>query len=57
MWLLAARLCGYYYAWIRYVQAIQQRLLDAGISTRNFSVLLSAMEKSCTTRTALALAR
>ena len=31
-------------------------LLDAGSSTRNLSVLLSAMEISCTTRTALALA-
>ena len=40
-----------------YVQTIQWWLLDAGSSTRNLSVLLSAMEKSCATRTALALAR
>ena len=38
---------------IRYAQVIQPRLLDAGSSTRNLSVLLSAMEKSFTTRTAL----
>ena len=44
-------------SWTRYIQAIQRRLLDAGSSTRNLSVLLSAMEKSSTTRTALALAR
>ena len=44
-------------SWIRYVRAIQRRLLDAGSSIHNLSVLLSAMEKSCTTRTALALAR
>ena len=37
--------------------SIQRRLLDAGSSTRNLSVLLSAMEKSCTTRAALALVR
>ena len=43
--------------WIRYVRAIQQRLLDAGSSTRNLSIQVSAMEKSCTARTALALAR
>ena len=43
--------------WIRYVQAIHRRMLDAGSSTCNLSVLLSAMEKSYTTRTALALAR
>ena len=40
-----------------YVQTILRWLLDAGSSTRNLSVLLSAMEKSCVTRTALALAR
>ena len=35
------------------IRAIQRRLLDAGSSTRNLSVLLSAMKKSFTTRTAL----
>ena len=68
--LLATRLCGYYSRAafissetpqtsmeIRYVQAIQRRLLDAGSSTRNLSALLSAVEKSCTTRTALVLTR
>ena len=43
--------------WKRYIRVIQWRLLDAGSSTCNLSVLLSAMEKSCTTRTALALAQ
>ena len=43
--------------WIRNVRVIQWRLLDAGSSTCNLSVLLSAMEKSCATLTALALAR
>ena len=38
--------------WIRYVRAIQRRLLDAGSSVRNLSVLLSAKERSYTTRTA-----
>ena len=42
--------------WKRYVWAIQRRLLDAGSSTHNLSVLLSAIEKGCTTRIALALA-
>ena len=31
--------------WIRYLRAIQRRLLDVGSSTRNLSVLLSAMEE------------
>ena len=39
------------------IRVIQWQLLDAGSSTHNLSVLLSAMEKSCTTQTALALAR
>ena len=43
--------------WIRYIRAIQRQLLHAEISTRNLSILLSAMEKSCTTRTAPVLAR
>ena len=38
-------------------QAIQQRLLEDGSSTHNLSVLLSAMERSCTTWTTLALVR
>ena len=54
--LLAAHLCGYY-SRAAYIRAIQRRLLDACSSTRNLSALLSAMEKSCTTRTALALVR
>ena len=34
-----------------------RRLLDTVSSMHSLSILLSAMEKSCTTRTALALAR
>ena len=45
-------------SWIKYIQAIQRRLLDAGIVYANsHAVLLSAMEESCTTQTALALAQ
>ena len=61
-------LCGYYSraavispadvnnGWIRYIWAIQWRLLDAVSSMRSLSVRLSTMEMSCTTQTALALA-
>ena len=41
--------------WIRYVWAIQWQLLDAVCSTCNLSVPFSAMERSRTTWTALAL--
>ena len=37
--------------WIRYVWTIQWWLLDSVSSKRSFSVLLSAMETSCTTQT------
>ena len=43
--------------WIRYVRTIHRGLLDADNSTHNLSVPQSAMEKSCTIRTALALAQ
>ena len=42
---------------IRYIQVIQRQLLDAVGSSHSLSVLLSAMETSNTTQTALALAR
>ena len=42
--------------WIRYVQAIQQQLLDAVSSLHSLSVLLSAMETSHKTQAALVLA-
>ena len=57
---------GYYFfrkpadvndGWIRNVQAIQWRLLDDVNSKQSQSVLLSAMEMSCTTQTALVLAQ
>lgn len=41
--------------WIRHVQVRRWWLLDAGSSLCSHSVLLSAMETSCTTQTALAL--
>ena len=40
--------------WIGYVGAIQLQLLDAVSSKCSLSVLMSAMETSCTTQTALA---
>ena len=39
--------------WIRYMRAIKLCLIDAVSSTRSFSFLLSAVETSLTTRTAL----
>ena len=42
-------------SWIRYKQVMQWRLLDGVISMCSPSVLLPAMEKNCTTWTALAL--
>ena len=43
--------------WIRHIQAIQWQLLDAVSSKDSIWVLLSAMDTSRTTRTALALAQ
>ena len=43
-------------SWIRYIQALQQWLLEAISSTQSLSVLLSVMEKSCATQTILLLA-
>ena len=43
--------------WISYTQVRRWRLLDTVSSMRSLSVLLSAMEMSCATRTALALTR
>ena len=42
-------------SWIRYKRVMQWRLLDGVISMCSPSVLLPAMEKNCTTWTALAL--
>ena len=50
--------CGYQWqGWIRYVRAIQWRLLQAVSSKSSLSVLLPAVETSCTMSTALAPAR
>ena len=43
--------------WIRYVWVIQLGMIDAGSSTRSFSVLLSAVETSLRTWTALEIAQ
>ena len=42
--------------WIRYIRLRQWRLLDAVSSTRNLSLLLSAVRTTCTTQTVLVLA-
>ena len=42
--------------WIRYIRAIQWRLLDTDSSSHSLSVLLSAIESSCRTPTTLAQA-
>ena len=42
--------------WIGFTQAIRQRLLDSVSSSCSLSVVLSALETSCTTRTELPLA-
>ena len=42
--------------WIKYVRVRRWRLLDSVSGTRSLSVLLSAVGKTCTTQTVLALA-